>query len=56
MSIIMSIIIINVNHWLIGRVTSVFPQTFRDWNDLPDSLISSAEMSVDSVFMADVIE
>ena len=23
----------------------VFPQTIRDWNELPDSLISSAEMS-----------
>ena len=22
-----------------------FPQTIRDWNELPDSLISSAEMS-----------
>ena len=27
---------------------SIFPQTIRDWNDLPDSLISSAEMSDDS--------
>ena len=26
---------------------SFFPQTIRDWNDLPDSLISSAEMSDD---------
>ena len=26
-----------------------FPQTIRDWNDLPDSLISSAEMSDDCV-------
>ena len=25
--------------------SSFFPQTIRDWNDLPDSLISSAEMS-----------
>ena len=29
--------------------SSFFPQTIRDWNDLPDSLISSAEMSDDSV-------
>ena len=28
---------------------SFFPQTIRDWNDLPDSLISSAEMSDDCV-------
>ena len=27
----------------------VFPQTIRDWNELPDSLISSAEMSDDCV-------
>ena len=27
----------------------VFPQTIRDWNDLPDLLISSAEMSDDCV-------
>ena len=27
--------------------SSFFPQTIRDWNDLPDSLISSAEMSDD---------
>ena len=26
--------------------SSFFPQTIRDWNDLPDSLISSAEMCV----------
>ena len=26
-----------------------FPQTIRDWNNFPDSLISSAEMSDDSV-------
>ena len=26
-----------------------FPQTIRDWNDLPESLISSAELSDDSV-------
>ena len=25
--------------------SSIFPQTIRDWNDLPDSLISSVEMS-----------
>ena len=25
--------------------SSFFPLTIRDWNDLPDSLISSAEMS-----------
>ena len=25
------------------------PQTIRDWNDLPDSLISSAKMSDDCV-------
>ena len=29
--------------------SSFFPQTMRDWNDLPDSLISSAEMSDDCV-------
>ena len=29
--------------------SSFFPQTIRDWNDLPDSLISSAEMSDDRV-------
>ena len=29
--------------------SSFFPQTIRDWNDLPDSLISSAEMSDDYV-------
>ena len=28
---------------------SFFPQTIRDWNDLPESLISSAELSDDSV-------
>ena len=28
---------------------SFFPQTIRDWNDLPESLISSYEMSDDSV-------
>ena len=28
---------------------SCFPQTIRDWNDLPDSLISSAELSDDCV-------
>ena len=28
---------------------SVFPQTIRDWNDLPDSLFSTAEMSDDCV-------
>ena len=27
----------------------VFPQTIRDWNELPDSLISSAEVSDDHV-------
>ena len=27
--------------------SSFFPQAIRDWNDLPDSLISSAEMSDD---------
>ena len=26
-----------------------FPQTIRDWNDLPDSLVSSAELSDDCV-------
>ena len=26
-----------------------FPQTIRDWNDLPESLISSSELSDDSV-------
>ena len=29
--------------------SSFFPQTISDWNDLPDSLISSAEMSDDCV-------
>ena len=29
--------------------SSFFPQTIRDWNDLPDSLISSAEMPDDCV-------
>ena len=29
--------------------SSFFPQTIREWNDLPDSLISSAEMSDDCV-------
>ena len=28
---------------------SSFPQAIRDWNDLPDSLFSSAEMSDDCV-------
>ena len=28
---------------------SFFPQTIRDWNALPDSLISSAELSDDCV-------
>ena len=28
---------------------SCFPQTIRDWNALPDSLISSAELSVGCV-------
>ena len=25
------------------------PQTIRDWNDLPESLISSSELSYDSI-------
>ena len=29
--------------------SSFFPQTIRDWNDIPESLISSAEMSDDCV-------
>ena len=29
--------------------SSFFPQTIRDWNDLPESLISSSELSDDSV-------
>ena len=29
--------------------SSFFPQTIRDWNDLSDSLVSSAEMSDDCV-------
>ena len=29
--------------------SSFFPQTIRDWNDLPDSLLSSAEMPDDCV-------
>ena len=28
---------------------SFFPQTVRDWNDLPEPLISSSELSDDSV-------
>ena len=28
---------------------SFFPQTIRDWNDLPESLISSSELSDDSI-------
>ena len=28
---------------------SFFPQTIRDWNDLPESLISSSELSEESV-------
>ena len=28
---------------------SFFPQTIRDWNDLPDSLFSAAELSDDCV-------
>ena len=28
---------------------SFLPQTIRDWNDLPESLISSSELSDDSV-------
>ena len=28
---------------------SFFPQTIRDWNDLTDSLLSTAEMSDDCV-------
>ena len=28
---------------------SFFPQTIRDWNDLPESLISFSELSDDSV-------
>ena len=28
---------------------SFFPQTIRDWNDLPESMISSSELSDDSV-------
>ena len=31
--------------------SSFFPQTIRDWNDPPDTLISSAEMSDDCVSM-----
>ena len=30
-------------------IYSFFPQTIRDWNDLPESLISSSELSDDSV-------
>ena len=29
--------------------TQFLPQTIRDWNELPDSLISSAELSDDCV-------
>ena len=48
-------------HWTVGYesravrktlpnyTSSFFPQTTRDWNDLPDSLISSTEMSDDCV-------
>ena len=30
-------------------ICSYFPQTIRDWNDLPDSLFSTAEMPDDCV-------
>ena len=30
-------------------IASSPPQTIRDWNDLPESLISSSELSDDSV-------
>ena len=32
-----------------ANLHSFFPQTIRDWNELPDSLISSAELSDDCV-------
>ena len=32
-----------------GYQYSFFPMTIRDWNDLPESLISSSELSDDSV-------
>ena len=31
---------------------SFFPQTVKDWNDLPESLISSSELSDDSVHVS----
>ena len=37
------------------RTKVVFSQTIRDWNDLPDSLISSAEMSDDCVSMEQIV-
>ena len=30
-------------------INIAFPQTIRDWNDLPNSLISSADLSDDCV-------
>ena len=30
-------------------ISKFFPQTIRDWNDPPESLISSSELSDDSV-------
>ena len=37
------------SHSLLDHPRSFFPQTIRDWNDLPDSLFSTAEMSYDCV-------
>ena len=37
-----------LNGWS-GLASSSFPQTIRDWNDLPESMISSSELSDDSV-------
>ena len=34
---------------LLKMSISFFPQTIRDWDDLPESLISSSELSGDSV-------
>ena len=34
---------------------SFFPQTIRDWNDLPESLISSSELPDDSVLSSPLL-
>ena len=37
-------------HVLHSYKCTFFPHTIRDWNDLPDSLFSTAEMSGDYVY------